>query len=162
MKKSYYVIFGVIVIIFIAIYIQKPTKTTTPTTIASNTSITEPSASSSTSVSETTKAQINSLDEIQCKQGGYEWVPVPGLCAPNKQGQYDCGYRCDIKTSDGGKECYSNNECEGACLCSKNEKDTEGFQVGECSRYKYFTEDIDCPCILEIKSKTPNFPYGCT
>ena len=108
-----------------------------------------------------TREQLDSLNETQCTIEGYDWVPIPGLCAPNEQGQSGCGNRCDIKTSDGGRECYSNDECEGVCLCSKNEKDQEGFQVGKCSQYKYFTEVIDCPCILETKSTKGNYPFGC-
>ena len=111
--------------------------------------------------SEITREKLNSLNETQCKQSGYKWAHIPGLCLQNKEGEYDCGSRCDIPTKDAGNKCYSNNECEGACLCSKNEKDSEGFQIGECSSYKYFTEVSDCPCILKTKSKTPDFPYGC-
>ncbi len=99
----------------------------------------------------------SSKEEIQCKIKGYSWVPNPGLC-----GEGGCGYSCDIKTTDAGKKCYSNNECEGACLCGNNESDSDGFQVGVCSKFKDFTEVSDCPCILENKSKTPLYPYGCS
>ena len=94
---------------------------------------------------------LSSLSESQCKERGYEWVNLPGLCGGTED--HSCGYRCDIKTKDPYKQCYSNNECEGVCSCGNNKKDSEGFSVGQCSVYKYYTEIVDCPCILENKTK---------
>ena len=164
MKKQYFVILGVIIIILIVSIIFlinlesnkiKPSLEITHEENLESNKI-KPS-------SEITYEELNSLTEAQCKQNGYEWFGFRGICISNERGEYDdCGgSKCDIPTKDAGKKCYSNNECEGACLCSKNEKDSEGFQIGECSRYKYFSEVIDCACILKTKSKNPNFPYGC-
>ncbi len=104
---------------------------------------------------EISREQLNNLSEEQCLSEGYDWVSFPGLCAPPN----GCGSRCDIPTSDAGKACYSNSDCEGVCSCQENKKDSEGYQKGKCSMYKYFTEISDCPCILTEKSTTGNFPY---
>ena len=143
MRKQHYLIFGLILIVGLIIIscTQKPVNKQTSSVLS--------------------RTELGSLNENNCKQKGFEWVHIPGLCAPNEKGEYDCGNRCDIPTKDAGKKCYSNNDCEGVCLCTKNEKDSQGFQIGECSKYMYFTEVVDCPCILETKSKTENFPYGC-
>ena len=146
MQQKYYWIFGILLVLVLIglIFVIKQPNGTSP-------------------LSEITQEKLNSLNETQCKQSGYEFVGIPGPCTRNDRGEYVCGSggRCDIPTKDAGKKCYSNAECEGACLCSKNEKDSEGFQIGECSIYKYFTEVADCPCILETKSTNPNHPYGC-
>lgn len=98
-------------------------------------------------------AEMASLDETQCNQRGYDWVQLPGLCPTGS-----CGSRCDIKMADAGKDCYSNIDCQGACLCNGT-KDSEGFQIGKCSQHKYFTEVNDCPCVLETKSTKVNYLY---
>ncbi len=98
-----------------------------------------------------------SKEEIQCKIAGNDWINRTGLC-----GEAGCGYSCDIKTSNAGKECYSNSECEGACLCSEDKSDSEGFIIGACSKHKNFTEVSDRPCILKTKSKIQTYSYGCS
>ena len=104
--------------------------------------------------------ELFALNKKECMQKGYEMVQIPGLCGHgNDSSDYSCGYRCDIKTNDTGKNCYSNDECEGACVCA-NEKDSQGFQIGKCSKHKYFTEVLDCACVLYNKSQ--QIPaYGC-
>ncbi|MEK6945470.1 MAG: hypothetical protein AABW63_01620 [Nanoarchaeota archaeon] len=147
MKKQLYFIVGITVIIGVALIIlllQNPSK---PEEKKEN--ITE-----NTSVIGTGQAYL--LNETQCIERGYSWVPRPGLCAPG----IGCGYTCDIPTGDSGKKCYSNSECQGACLCSKSVRDSEGYLIGECSNYKFSTEVSDCPCILVAKSKT-GFISGC-
>ncbi len=149
MKKQLYFIAGITVIIGVALIIlllQNPSKTEEKKE--------SPTENTSASVIEAGQAYL--LNETQCKERGYSWIPRPGLCAPG----VGCGYTCDIPTTDTGKKCYSNSECQGACLCSKSVRDSEGYLIGECSEYKFSTEVSDCPCILVTKSKT-GFISGC-
>ena len=107
------------------------------------------------------RTELRSLNESACLQREYAWVPVPGLCGPkNEYGTFDCGYTCDIRTNDAGKTCYSNDECEGVCLRTNDDRDVWGYVTGSCSQYVYYTDVSDCPYILESKSKNET-PYAC-
>ncbi len=103
---------------------------------------------------------IPGLSELACRKAGYAWVQLPGLCGQSK----GCGSVCDILTKDAGKDCYSDSQCEGACLCSSNQ-DAQGFYVGTCSQYVNWTEVSDCPCFTRTKSQNKteaqDIPY-CT
>ncbi len=104
--------------------------------------------------------EVSGLSETACKQMGFDWVQVPGICGPLVSGRdLGCGYRCDIKTSDGGKKCQSSADCQGVCRCGV-EKDADGYLLGTCSQYKHYTEISDCACILYNKTKTTP-SYAC-
>ncbi len=92
---------------------------------------------------------VSTLSEQACRSRGYSWVPVPGACPGGS-----CDSVCDIPTKDGGKSCLSGADCEGKCVCGTNEKDADGFLIGECSRYLYAAEVSDCPCYIEQKART--------
>jgi len=107
--------------------------------------------------------ELGFLSEKECRAMDYSWVGIPGLCIGDDGNETRCGDRCDIPTSDAGNECYSNADCEGACLCqSPVTKDLFGNTIGVCSKYVFFTEVSDCPCVFEEKT-TEDYvtPYGC-
>ncbi len=102
--------------------------------------------------------EIIELSEQECKDSGYDWVHKSGLCLDKDK--FDCGYRCDIKTNDYNKGCYSNDECEGNCFWRGKQKDSEGFLVGNCTEYKYST-DLMGGCTGVLKEKLKELSIVC-
>ena len=103
--------------------------------------------------------EIIELSEQECRDSGYDWVHKGGLCVDNSP-SYDCGYRCDSKTNDYNKACYSNDECEGNCNwiyppqdSDSVPRDSEGYLIGNCSMYKYSSDQIGS-CIGTLQKKT--------
>lgn len=146
-KKIYLISCSILIILAILIIILSRGNKIGETNLQNN--------SSNTVIKNLTFDELFNLTESQCENYNYSWVGIP-CPSPGK-----CNSHCDIPTSDSDKTCYSNSECEGACLCSQTVRDDGGFLIGKCSKYKYFTDVRDCPCVLTNKSKTRDNSYGC-
>lgn len=87
------------------------------------------------------ESEIIILNAIQCKLRGYSWVFSSSWnCNPESSPIRIFCYKCNVKTSDYGKNCNSKEDCEGECMADSR----------ACSEYVNVLDFhmATCPAIL--------------
>lgn len=80
-----------------------------------------------------------------CEKGGNKWV------IPNTTPYEHLGY-CYQVSSDEGKECYKDSECEAECVVNYQPdtgRDENGFIVGKCGQANIH----NCKSTIPVKTK---------
>ncbi|MFA6355314.1 MAG: hypothetical protein WCW65_02725 [Candidatus Paceibacterota bacterium] len=133
MKKLYYFILVIILILIAGVYFyNKQGKELIEQPIDKNI-ITEKKI-----ISDQVRRQSQPTDEESCKKIGGRWLSVDP--------RFDSSKFCEMPTSDGGKVCSDQNECEGSCLANLSNEDrlnlekTDGpdfiYKNGQCTSWK--------------------------
>jgi hypothetical protein len=104
----------------------------------------------------------NPSDWFKCLKDGGDYIEDINYLAPKKGLFYGDGYICKYTYIDGGKECFSNEDCTGICLVTEDtiieDRQTSKSGViipkviggsGKCSSTNYFPNgrpgDFDVP-----------------